>query len=71
MFDSLTLEELTGLCGKMGRALYAARAAAVVPGRSLAEWNAGRDVHADLMRIQPDLWHACRLHEQSATGKAA
>lgn len=70
MFDSLTSEELRELCDKTGRALYAAHTAAIAPGQSLAEWNARRDVHADLMRIQPDLWHACRRHEHGATPDA-
>ncbi len=42
MFDSLTSGELRELCGKMGRALYATRAAAIAPRQSLAEWNARR-----------------------------
>ena len=69
MFDSLTFEELRELCGKMGRALHAAHAAAITPRQSLAEWNAQREMHADLMRIQPDLWHACRLHDERGSAR--
>lgn len=66
MFGSLTLEELTELCVKMDRALYAAHDASV-GSKSLEEWNGRRDVHADLMSIQPDLWHACRADKKSAS----
>ena len=59
MFTALALEELTELCVKMGRALYSNHGA-TVRSKSLEEWNARRDVHADLMSIQPDLWLACR-----------
>lgn len=65
MFDSLTLEELRELCDVMSRALYTAHAA-IASSKALAEWESRRDVHADLMRIQPDLWHACCVHGKSA-----
>jgi len=58
MFASLTREELAVLCATMSRALYTAHAA-IARSKSLGEWNARRDVHADLMLTQPDLWRAC------------
>jgi hypothetical protein len=62
MFPELTLEELTELCAKMGRSLRRAHDIAA-RSKSLDEWSARRDVQADLMSLQPDLWRACRQHE--------
>jgi hypothetical protein len=62
MFPELTLEELTELCAKMGRALHRAHDVAI-RGKPLDERSARRDVQADLMSFQPDLWRACRRYE--------
>lgn len=70
MFDNLTPDGLRELCATMARALTAAHAA-IAGSKALAEWESRRDVHADLMTIQPDLWHACRVHEQAATTRKA
>jgi len=59
MFASLDREELTELCAKMGRALHASHAASTEPG-SLEIRGERRDVHAELMALQPALWSACR-----------
>jgi hypothetical protein len=59
MFARLNREELTELCAKMGRALHASHEASTEPGAAEA-WDGRRDVHAELMRLQPELWSACR-----------